>query len=122
MFQFRGYRFVSVLLALSLALGPLLSQARAHTSVTVSHVEHTVAGDMNAEHGLHASAVGNHEQTACNTHVACGGQCCVTCTHCVTDMTAVSLLLSPHQPVQSSNVPVLNLVNRPSVQYRPPQI
>jgi len=121
MLQLRSSRFVSVLLALSLALSPLLLLPRTHNDGAPANAQHAISGHMNTEHGMQSSAKGVHDQTACDSHAACGGKCCSACAHCVTDVTVISPQLAPHQPIQSSLVTVLRIANRPSVQDRPPQ-
>jgi len=119
MFRLRGFRFLRILLVMSLALSPVLSAAGMQHTGMASHDQHQASGSMNDHHAASAKEPG---QAACSAHDACGGQCCVACTHCATGVTFTSLLSSPHQPIQAPIVPILDLAYRSSVQDRPPLV
>jgi len=121
MFRFRRSRLLSIFLAVSLAFSSLVTVAHMPNATAAPHDQHAAAGTAHVPHAQHVSALDGPGKAACVSHDTCGGKCCVACTHCMTNMAVVSFQLSPHQPIQSSIVPVLRLTSQPSVQDRPPQ-
>lgn len=115
-------RTVQWLLALTLALSPLLSVW--HGGMAVADQPSTVAADAHAHHSMatHGDGQPDPVHSGCAQHDSCLGQCCAGCGHC----TSVSLLL-PADPVVSHSVltpHVLRLSITPLIvlRERPPRL
>jgi hypothetical protein len=124
MFRVRPRRFLSLLLAVSLALAPLFSAA--HMGRVAAPDEAPVLSAGPHAHHLADLSVngdqGDQDTSRCVTHDSCAGQCCVGCGHCVTTVIAVPVPAHPNHPVQTPVVLTLHLSDLPAVQNRPPQV
>lgn len=122
MFRLRRRRFLSLFLALSLALAPLFSAAHTGTAAASVGEAHALSADPHAHHAAGLSTQGDQDASRCDTHDPCAGQGCVGCGHCVTTVIAVAVPSHPNHPVQTPVVLTLHLSDLPAVQNRPPQV
>jgi hypothetical protein len=116
--MFHPRRFLTLLLALSLAVAPLLSSAQGHMGGDA-----TMTADVHARHMVDMT---DQDETGgdvarCVSHEGCASQCCVGCGHCATTMNFSPFQSSPNHPVQTPVLLTLHLSQLPAVQSRPPQ-
>lgn len=120
-------RFVRLLLALSLALSPVLSAWHGGMAVAspIVAAEHgpSVGGD-HMHHPAAQTADGLQDQASsgCAQHDACLGQCCPGCAHCAGALMS-PLAVSPGQhPVLAPREPLLIPLAFVTLRERPPRI
>lgn len=112
-------RTVQWLLALTLALSPLLSAW--HGGMAVADQSSTVAADTHAHQSMTAHGDGQPDpaHAGCAQHDSCLGQCCVGCGHCTSASLPLSVdpvvshsVLTPHV-LRLSITPLIVLRERP---------
>jgi hypothetical protein len=122
---FRRRRFLSLFLALSLALAPLFSAAHTAIAAAAPPDAHAQSSNPHAHHAAKMSTQGDQTDfgaSRCATHDSCTGQCCAGCGHCATSVLILAVVPHPVRPVQTPVVLILRLSDLPAVQNRPPQV
>lgn len=119
-------RFLRLLLALSLALSPVLSAWQGGMAVAAPAVamEHGMAAS--GEHAHHQSAQpadGQQDQadSGCAQHDACLGQCCPGCAHCAGALMSLPVVASNPHPVLAAHEPQFLPFALISLRERPPR-
>lgn len=119
-------RSLRLVLALSLALSPVLSALHGGMAeaAPVATAEHGMAaGDEHAHHQSAQPADGQPDlaDSGCTQHDTCLGQCCPGCAHCAGALTlSLAITPSPH-PVFAPHEPQLHPLALISLRERPPR-
>ena len=122
MITFRLRRFVSLLLAVSVALAPLFAAAHMTAGmVGVGGAPHALHADRPAAATLDHSATAVHDAACCSEHHRGVDRCCADCAHGAAVVADLRLLAVPFLAVRAPVVPTLALARLPAVQYHPPQ-
>lgn len=110
---------LNVLLALALALAPLLPAAAMAPAVGIEAAAADHQAPQPPHHGSDAQASDVADHTGCEQHQGCDGQCCAACAHCFTAAFSAAQGIAHARPVQSAThealhpSPYISLLNRP---------
>jgi hypothetical protein len=118
-------RFVRLLLALSLALSPVLSAWHGGMAVAspVVAAEHGMVAGPGHMHYQAALTDGQQDQadSGCAQHGACLGQCCPGCAHCAGALMSPWVVSSSQHPVLAPREPQLHPLAFLTLRERPPR-
>ncbi|MBI3546620.1 MAG: hypothetical protein HY081_08530 [Gammaproteobacteria bacterium] len=107
----RSSRWLSLLLALAVALLPMLPAFAAISK----------GADAHAAHAAHMQKDAASKQAPCDQHDGCNGQCCAACAQCFTAAVSMALVFKPSFPVQVPAQQQLHSFLMIAAHNRPPQ-